>query len=184
MLAGFLIALGALVALVVLVTLAGYLLPREHIAASRIVLHQPAEAVWARIRDLGGVHGFWGGVRSVRRLPDSEGRERWQNTLKNGFVMKLEVVADEPPTRLVTRILSAPSAPFGGEWTYQVAELADGGTSVAVTEDGWIANPLFRIVSTIVGYHGTMDAYLKSLSVSFGESATPAHQPPPARDPA
>jgi len=60
----------------------------------------------------------------------------------------------------VTQIESPPGAPFGGKWTYEIA-LVEGGSRVSVTEQGWIANPIFRFMSRVVfGYYGTLDGYL------------------------
>lgn len=89
--------------------------------------------------------------------------------------MPLEIAESQPPARLVTRIASPPGAAFGGTWTYEV-RAADGGSRLTITEDGWVANPLFRFMAhTIFGVHGTMDGYLKALGTRFGETVEPEH---------
>lgn len=50
-----------------------------------------------------------------------------------------------------------------------------GGTEVSVTEDGWIANKFFRVVSKVMGYYGTLDGYLKALGAKFGDQVRPEH---------
>lgn len=170
-----LIVLGGVVALVILVALIGAFLPRGHVASSRIRLRQPPDSVWAVIRDLGGTSAWWGDVKQATRLPDQDGRERWRQTMGNGFAMPVEITESRPPSRLVTRIVSPPGAAFGGTWTYEIAP-ADGGSQVTVTEDGWVANPIFRFMSHVVfGVHGTMDGYLKALGKRFGETVEPQH---------
>lgn len=82
--------------------------------------------------------------------------------------MLLEVVEDDPPRRLVGRIVDT-GAPFGGSWTYQVTPV-DGGSRVSVTEDGWVSNPIFRFMARFVfGYHSTLDSYLRALGRRFGD---------------
>ena len=169
-----LIVLGGLVALGVLVALIGLLLPREHRASSRVELRQPVDSVWAVIRDMGQVPTFWTELKTSARIPDIKGHEAWAQTMKNNFTLNLEIAEDKPPSRLVTRIDAPAGAPFGGVWIYQLEPLASG-CRVTVTEDGWIANLIFRVVSKIMGYHGTLDGYLKALGRKFGEDVTPVH---------
>ena len=71
------------------------------------------------------------------------------------------VLESQPPSRLVTRV-SATEQQFGGTWTITIAP--DGtGSALRVTEDGWVANPIFRVISRyIIGHHATMDAMLKN----------------------
>ena len=41
---------------------------------------------------------------------------------------------------------------------------------VTITEDGWVANPIFRFMSRLViGHHATMDTLLKQVAKKFGE---------------
>ncbi len=60
---------------------------------------------------------------------------------------------------LVVRIADL-DLPFGGTWTYEIAPVA-GGSTLTITEDGEIYNPIFRVMSRFVfGYESTMAAYL------------------------
>lgn len=170
-----LIILGAIIAIVGLVAIIGALLPRNHVASSTITLRRPADSVWAVVRDLAGAPSWWADVKKSVRLPDQDGRERWQQTMGNGFDVPLEVMESRPPSRLVTRIASPPGAVFGGTWTYEIAAAA-GASRITVTEDGWVANPIFRFMSHVVfGVHGTQDGYLKALGKRFGEAVEPQH---------
>ena len=54
-------------------------------------------------------------------------------------------------------------------------EPCEGGTRVTVTEAGWIANPFFRVMAQLGGFHGTIDGYLTALGARFGEAVTPEH---------
>jgi uncharacterized protein YndB with AHSA1/START domain len=171
-----LIGLGALAVLAAVVMVAGSLISRTHRVSSRATLAQPPHAVWAAVRDLGALPTFWKDLTRSERLPDREGREAWTHTMKSGFAMALVVVEEDPPRRLVTEIAAPPGSPFGGKWIYQLAA-TPGGTEVTVTEDGWIANPIFRVVSRITGYHGSLDSYLRALGGRFGETVRPLHLP-------
>jgi uncharacterized protein YndB with AHSA1/START domain len=169
------IALG-LAAIVALLVIVGVTLPRNHRAASRLVLAYPPDSVWAVIRDLQGVASWWPEVRSAERLPDQVGQERVRQMLGNNFAMTLLVAESEPPRRLRTVIDAPPGAAFGGAWIYELTP-AGAGTEVRITEEGWVANPFFRLIARLMGYHRTLDSYLASLARHFGEAASPEHIP-------
>ena len=141
-----LIGLAVLVGLMVLVTVIGAFLPRDHTASRSLVLHQPPNTVWATIRDLEGAAAWWS---------QSE--------------VKAEVVEDRPPTKLVTRVVTGPRAPFGGTWTWEIAA-APGGSRLTITERGWIAVPPFRVVAHLMGLDATIKSYLTALAKKFGEA--------------
>lgn len=167
---------GGLIALILLLVVVGLLLPRTHRATSSIQISKPPGDVWSAIRDLGRVPEFWPDIKTSVRQPDREGHEVWLQTMKNGFALPLVIEEDRPPARLVTRIAIEGKAPFGGSWIYEVAE-SGGGTRVTVTEDGFVDNPFFRVISKLMGYHNTLDGYLKALARRFGETTQPTHLP-------
>lgn len=170
-----LVGIGAIIVLVGLLAIYGALLPRTHVASSSIVLKQPPDSVWPVIRDLGALPSWWRDVKRSVRLPDEGGKERWEQQTGMG-PMSLEIAESLPPVRLVTRIIPRPgAADFGGTWTYEIA-VAGGGSRITITEEGWVANPLFRFMSyKVFGLYGTMDGCLKALGSRFGESVQPAH---------
>ena len=171
-----LIVLGALVGIVVLVALIGAFIPRDHVAASAVVIRQPPDSVWKTVRGLEGLSAWWPEMQESRRVDDPAGREVWAQKMKNGFVMRAVVTESVAPTKLVTTIDAPPGAPFGGSWTYEIAPAPEG-SRVTVTERGWIANPIFRFMSKVIfGYYGSQDGYLKALGRKFGEAVRPVHQ--------
>jgi uncharacterized protein YndB with AHSA1/START domain len=170
-----LIVIGVIAVALLLMAGAGLFLPGEHHAASRITIGQPAESVWAVVGDPGALQGIWPELTRAERLPDRGGKPVWQEEV-DGFTMTMVVEEAIPPSRLVTRIDSPPDAAFGGTWTYQL-QPASTGTTVTVTEDGWIANPLFRVLGALAGLHGSLDGYLTALGNRFGEPVTPEHLP-------
>jgi hypothetical protein len=167
---------GVLVGLILLITLVGLALPREHRASSHIRLRQPPESVFAVIRDVGAIPTWWPSVKRVSRRDDPQGREIWDETMEDGFEMGLEVATAEPPRLLKTLIVG--DAPFGGSWTTKI-EAVPIGSTITVTEHGWVSNPIFRVISRLMGHHRTMDDYLKALGSRFGEQVSPQHFDPP-----
>lgn len=79
-----------------------------------------------------------------------------------------DIVESDPPRRLLTRVKETETM-FGGTWTVTISPV-DSGSTLTITEDGWVGNPIFRFVSRyIMGHHATMDGMLKSVAKSFGE---------------
>jgi hypothetical protein len=163
-----------LVGLVVMAAIAGRFLPRDHRAVSSIKLHQPIDRVWSVVSSPGTVPSWWPGVVSSRQLPDEGGRPRWEQTAKGGDSMVVEVVEQQPPHRMKTAIVSPPGAPFGGEWLYELVAGPDS-TTLTIIENGWVANPIFRTIMSLMGRHRTIDSYLGALALHLGESEGPIH---------
>jgi len=82
----------------------------------------------------------------------------------------VDVLERHPPHRLVTRV-SEKEQNFGGSWTIAIAPTPSG-ADLTITEDGWVANPIFRFVSRfVIGHHATMDALLKQVAKTLSEPA-------------
>ena len=80
----------------------------------------------------------------------------------------VDVVESDPPRRQVTRVKDT-ERNFGGTWTITITPSPTGST-LTITEDGWVGNPIFRFVSRyIMGHHATMDGMLKDVAKKFGE---------------
>jgi len=170
------IVLGVVVGLIAVVAVAfgvGLLLPREHRASSRVTLTAAPEVVWPVVRDLASLVGTWSELTSARRIADASGMDFFFKQ-EGGFEMRLIVEAASEPSRMVTRIDAPPDAAFGGTWTYRL-EPVSGGTRLTVTEDGYVSNPLFRVMMKAMGVHRTVDGYLKALGKKLGEAVTVEH---------
>jgi hypothetical protein len=156
-----------LAGILILITVIGYLLPKEHTVTREARFHQSPEAVWKAITDIDAMPSWRQGLKSVKRLPEKNGLPAWIETLDSGTI-PLETETSLPPLRLVVRIAD-PKLPFGGTWTYEITPAPEG-SSLRIREDGEVYNPIFRFVSRfVVGYSGTIDSYLKSLGRKFGE---------------
>ena len=162
-----LIAVAVLATLVALVALLGALLPVAHAAARSIRLRQPPATVFAVIADPGTAPQWRSDLTSVEMLTPRDGRPCYREVSRFG-AMDILVEHAEPPTKLVTRIVTDGS-PFGGTWTYRLAP-CDGGTELVITENGEVYNVFFRALSRFVfGHTKTMDGYLTALAAKFGE---------------
>ena len=156
-----------LAGILMLVALIGWLLPKAHTVTREARFHQPPEMIWKAITDIDAMPTWRQGLKSVKRLPNANGRLAWAETTDSG-TLPYETVVSQPPAKLVARIAD-PKLPFGGTWTYEITPVA-GGSSLRIREDGEIYNPVFRFLSRFVfGYSGTIDTYLKSLAKKFGE---------------
>ena len=162
--------LGGLVALGVVLYVAGLFIPVAHVASSSIRLRQPVDSIWRTVRALEESASWWPAVSAMERLPDQDGREVWLQRQTTGN-MAMEVMESTEPVRLVMRIADD-KLPFGGTWTYDIQEEA-GGSRITITEGGEIYSPFFRVMSRLFfGYHATQESYLTALSTRFGETPT------------
>lgn len=174
----------ALVGIIALVALVGALLPVKHQAACRVVLRQPATALFAAITDVAAFPQWREGITAVELLPSQDGRRCWRETSSFG-PMDLRVEESVADRKLVGRIVTADS-PFGGTWTYRL-DPQDGGTALTITENGEVYNVFFRALSRFVfGHDASMKSYLRSLARKFGEDVavepgTPDPEPPAPR---
>jgi len=158
-----------LAGVLILITLIGWLLPKEHTVTRQAHFQQPPEVIWKTITDIDAMPTWRQGLKSVKHLPDRNGLPAWIETLDSGTI-PLETVASQPPSKLVVRIAD-PKLPFSGTWTYEITPVPSG-SRLHIREDGEIYNPLFRFLARFVfGYTGTIDTYLKSMAKKFGEQA-------------
>jgi hypothetical protein len=171
-----LVLFGTLAALLAVAWIVGSMLPRDHMASSRITLEQSPESVWTVVRDPSALVGVWADLGEARRVDDPHGREVWAEKV-SGFEMRLIMEESTPPFRLVTRIDAAPGGAFGGRWVYELDPTGPG-TTVTVTEEGWVGNPLFRLMSRLGGQHGNIDGYLTALGKKVGADVKPEHHSP------
>jgi len=136
-----------LVVFIAIVAAIGATLPRNHRASRTLRVKRSPADVWSAIT----------AATTASNVP-------------------VDVIENMPPHRLVTRVKES-ERNFGGTWTIVVTpepEAVTGsgrtGSTVTITEDGWVANPIFRFVSRFVmGHHATMDGILKQVARSLNE---------------
>ena len=152
---------GGLVVLVLLVVGIGYALPQGHVETREVTVPASAERVFALISSPADYPKWRSDVDSVEVLPSEGGKELFRELGDNGpLLMRVdERVAN---SRMVT-VIADSTLPFGGKWTYELAP-AGSGTTLRITEDGQVYNPLFRFMSRFVfGHAATMERYLSDL---------------------
>jgi uncharacterized protein YndB with AHSA1/START domain len=154
------LVVGGLGAFLLALVAFGYALPVAHVATRDAVLPASPERIFAVLTDVEAFPKWRSDVQAVEviaRAPQLQWRERGSND-----TIAFEIQESEPPRRLVTRI-SDQTLPFGGAWTFTLQPV-DGGTKLAITENGEVYNPLFRVMSRFVfGHTATIDRYLGDL---------------------
>ena len=103
----------------------------------------------------------------VKRSP----AEVWPVLLQatQASAVPVDVLERRPPHRLITRVTETEKN-FGGTWTIAIDATPPSGSSITITEDGWVANPIFRFVSRfVIGHHATLDGLLKQLAKTLNE---------------
>ncbi len=131
---------------------------------------QPSE-IWGVIADLGNQASWRTDLQRVDRVPDRNGHPVWEETDRRGQTLTMETVESLSSRRLVRRIADE-NLGFGGSWTMEIGEYGEV-TSLTITENGEIHNPVFRFVSRfITGQSATIDEYLTALGAKLGVEVT------------
>lgn len=156
----------ALAALLAVVTVMGLALPKGHQASRAVIVRGSPDAVFEVITDFARYPDWRPDVERIELVADERGGQIIREVGKNGTIpYRVEVMV--VPTRLVMRIAD-PDLPFGGTWTFEL-EPADTKTSVTLTEDGEISNPIFRFIARVFfDEYATVDAYLADLQKRMG----------------
>ena len=161
-----------LVVAVLAVALFGVTLPEHHVASRTVVLSQSQEAVWQTITDYAGAASWRPDLQKVESGTDATGRQVWIEVDKAGDSIPYATLEAQEPSRLV-REIADPELPFGGTWTFEL-DPAEQGTRVTITENGFVPNPLVRVISTyLIGHTTFMESYLVALGERFGERVQP-----------
>ncbi len=156
-----LLGAGLLVVVIVVVAI-GYALPVKHTATRERTYTASPRHVFATITTPQEFPQWRSGVKSVEVLSDAGGRHSFREVSGDGTITYV-VEESIPELRLVTRIADT-GLPFGGQWTYQLTPTPQGGTTLRITEDGEVYNPVFRFMSRFVfGHHRTIETYLSDL---------------------
>ncbi|MEO8623598.1 MAG: SRPBCC family protein [bacterium] len=165
------ILIGVVVVLVVLIGIVigvGYLLPVRHRASRMATYPVSPDVLFAAITNVSAFPSWRSSVKTVDVVASAP-KLSWRETGSDGTIL---YVADRvaAPTSLVTRIAD-PNLPFGGTWTYELAAMGKE-TTLRITEDGEVYNPLFRFMSRFVfGHTATIDTYLHDLGKRYAAAS-------------
>lgn len=153
-----LIAVAALAAAVLIVLLVGWSLPVKHRGTSEAIFKSSPQSLYRVITDVDRYPEWRSSVKRIERVPDSAGKKRFREVGSDGTIL-FEIESAVPDQRLVMRIADR-SLPFGGSWTYELIPRGDS-TTLRITEDGEVYNPVFRFVSRFIfGHTTTIEKYL------------------------
>jgi hypothetical protein len=100
------------------------------------------------------------------RLTKTSPQDAWTAVMAatSASSVPVDIVEQDPPRRLMTKVKDTEKM-FGGTWTIVVAP-----QGITVTENGWVANPIFRFVSRyVMGHHATIDGVLTQVASKLGE---------------
>ncbi len=104
----------------------------------------------------------------VKRTP----QEVWPILIQitSASSVPVDLIEQDAPRRMVTRVKETEKM-FGGTWTCILAPDLEGST-LTITEDGWVGNPVFRFMSRyVIGHHATIDGVLKQVAAKLSQEA-------------
>jgi hypothetical protein len=164
-----LIIVGLIILIVLTVLVIGLMQPAKHSVTRSIHLKQTPESVFAVLDDRTNLPTWSSGIAKVELLPDRDGKSTARYTLKwGGMQMIVTQLERTPPYRLVTG-MSQDGGPSFGTWTYEIRPETDG-CRVALTEDGELKNPLYRVMARMRGLDANIVQTLRDLAKKFGEN--------------
>ena len=171
-----LIGLAVIIGLVAVIAIIGWSLPVQHRASLARTYRATPEAMYALITDAPSFPSWRSDIKHVDMLPAENGRARWTETSRNGSIT-YRVEQSSPNQLLVTRIANT-ELPFGGAWTYEIVSVGEAETTLRLTEDGEVYNPIFRFVSRFVmGHEATMKQYLAAVGTRFPDVTADVARP-------
>ena len=158
----------ALIGLVAIVAIVGWFLPSGHHVSRTATYAAAPEAIFDVISLVEQYPEWREGVTKVEVLEDDGHGKRFREHGEFGPIT-FRIEAYRPKTMMRTRIADT-SLAFGGTWTYELARTATGGTSLTITEDGEVYNPIFRFMSKFVfSQTASIDAFQSALAAKLGE---------------
>lgn len=167
-LAGVLSILGLLAVFVLVLFVGGSQLPRDHVASIEFLVRTGRAETWRALTDYTAMPTWWPAVKAIRTETLPDGTVLTWNLDKRGREMAFRTGATRE-AELLERIIVGETLPFGGTWTYELADAPDGGTRVTVTERGFVNPPFFRaVMKWFIGETATMRDFEKHFSAFCG----------------
>jgi uncharacterized protein YndB with AHSA1/START domain len=161
------LALGLFVAAVlacIVTYVAGTQMPREHHSQLTATFPVPRDKVWNVLIDYEGMPKWWPAVKSVRTERLTDGTLITWNKDAHGNEVPFKTTAMNPDVKL-ERTIAGTNQPFGGKWTFELADDGDSGTKLTLTEDGWIQSPFYRAIAKwFVGLDATQKDFIANLT--------------------
>jgi hypothetical protein len=159
------IVIGGFALLIVCVVAIGSLLPQKHVASRSASFRATPEKLFSLIA---GPQSWRPDVLRDELVPDSNGRELRRETARNGETVTYELLDRKPP-QSITRRIATENLPYSGSWNILLQPQGEM-TTVKITENGQVYNPVFRFVSRfVIGHTRTIDTYLRALGKANGQ---------------
>jgi hypothetical protein len=157
---------GVILLVVLAVIVIGLFLPKRHFASRSAHYRATPEQLFSLIA---GPQNWRPDVLRCEAAPGDAGRELVRETTRDGKTVTYEVFDSIPP-KSITRRIATQNLPYAGSWTYTL-QPSGGGTTVRITENGEIYNPVFRFMSRfVIGQTRTIEAYLHALGKATGQA--------------
>ena len=139
----------------------GAMLPREHVVSRSIDIAAPQTDVYAVIEDVDHLHDWLADLSPLDRMPDDQGQRVYQG-LQGSEPVQITVKEEDGSSRLIAEFVLESNA-RGATWTLEL-DSTELGTSVSLTEEGFIQAPPVRLYWTMTdGHEASLDAVLRSL---------------------
>ncbi len=173
------IAIGAVAVVLVLallVVLIGWLLPVRHRAMREATFRTTPDRLFALITTPADFPKWRTGIQRVDVLPAVDGHAQYREVSSGGSIL-YAVVRSVPDRELVTEIADR-TLPFGGRWTYELIPVSADSTTLRITEDGAVYNPVFRFISRfVIGHTATISRYLNDVERRIRSALVPPGAP-------
>ena len=173
-----LIILAALVALIVLPVVIGYLMPVRYEGTTTVEYDRTVQQVWDALQDV-DAHPMTGKMtKSVETLPSDEGRPAWKEDMGRGEVINVRTTAFEPPDHMI-REMSSGAVNMTSRWDYALEPAGEGCrvtlSGVTDIERGTWHTPIFRVMMVLGG--GVKKGLDIQLDMVASTLETEAHRP-------
>lgn len=153
-----------LLSLVLLVFIAGLMLPRQRTFVKKAIFQASPERVFGLVRDVERQPAWRSDVQEIKVID----AQSWMEVPKKGTPLTFKV-RQSIENRLFEIEIVEPKS-FSGYWVGTFEETKTGGTAVVFKEVVVIANPFFRVMARLfVDLNSTMDVYMHNLKAQLGE---------------
>jgi|AntRauTorckE6833_2_1112554.scaffolds.fasta_scaffold04666_5 uncharacterized membrane protein len=154
--------IAVVIAIFVSIWIAGNLLPVTHSVTLSKTYNTSQDKIYQLITNVNKFPSWRSNVKDVEVLNDKQKPLEWREYYTDNDPLTFRILNIEDSTLIVTEIADT-NLPFGGGWTYQIAE-ENNSTKLTITENGEVYNPFFRFVSKyIIGHEATIKQFLSDL---------------------
>ena len=172
-----LIILAALVTLIALPIVIGFLMPVRYEGTTTVEYGRSVQRVWDALQDV-DAHPMTGKMtKSVETLPPDEGRPAWKEDMGRGEVITVRTTAFEPPDHMIREMTSA-AVNMTSRWEYALEPAGEGCrvtlSGITDIETGTWHTPIFRVMMVIGG--GVKKGLDTQLDMAGSTLETQAHR--------